>query len=68
MMKEISDMRSSIMRCNAQIVDWLVEYVGPVQMQLVHKKPSTAAYVTPSPHSSIVSCDRAHGTSLFIIQ
>ena len=34
MMRDISEMRSSIMRRNAQLVDWLVANVGPLQMQL----------------------------------
>ena len=62
MMKEISYLRSSIMRRNAEMVDWLVDHVGPVQMQLIHKKPGSSPSGTLAAAPSMVSCDRAHGT------
>ena len=52
MMREISELRSSIMRRNAQLVDWLVDHVGAVQMQLIHRKPGIASFSTPGAPSS----------------
>jgi len=39
MMKEIFALRSSIMRRNTHLVDWLAEHFGAVEMQMVQKKP-----------------------------
>jgi len=64
MMRDISEMRSSIMRRNAQLVDWLVANVGPLQMQLIHKKPAEVGCTTPIAPSSISPSDKVHGTSL----
>ena len=46
MMKEIFALRSSIMRRNAHLVDWLAEHFGAVEMQMVHKNPG-ARHRTP---------------------
>jgi len=64
MMRDISEMRSSIMRRNAHFVDWLVDNVGPLKMQLIHKKPAVSGCSTPIAPSSITPSDRGHGTSL----
>ena len=64
MMKERSYLRSSIMRRNAEMVDLLVDHVGPEQMQLIHKKPAVSGCSTPIAPSSITPSDRGHGTSL----
>ena len=64
MMRDISEMRSSIMRRNAHLVDWLVDNVGPLKMQLIHKKPAVSGCSTPIAPSSITPSDRGHGTSL----
>ena len=64
MMRDISEMRSSIMRRNVQLVDWLVDNVGPLQMQLIHKKPTEVGCTTPIAPSSISPSDKVHGTSL----
>ena len=61
MMRDISD---AIMRRNAQLVDWLVANVGPLQMQLIHKKPAEVGCTTPIAPSSISPSDKVHGTSL----
>jgi len=64
MMRDISEMRSSIMRRNAHFVDWLVDNVGPLKMQLIHKKPAVSGCSTPIAPSSITPSDRGHDVSM----
>ena len=47
MMKDIFELRSSIIRHNAHLVDWLADNFGAVQMQMVHKKPRASYVTTP---------------------
>jgi len=53
MMKDIYELRSSIMRRNAYLVDWLVDNCGASQLQMVHRKPLASTLnppgITPSP-------------------
>ena len=64
MMRDISEMHSSITRRNAHLVDWLVDNVGPLKMQLIYKKPAVSGCSTPIAPSSITPSDRGHGTFL----
>jgi len=61
MMRELFNLRSSIMRSNALLVDWLVDQCGPTQVQLMHKKPGPAAHVKPDACLSTMSSQRARG-------
>jgi len=45
MIREIFDMWSSIMRRNAQLIDWLVDQFGAKELQMMHTKPGSS----PSP-------------------
>ncbi|CAN6305450.1 unnamed protein product [Urochloa humidicola] len=38
MFKEITLFRSSVMRLNAMLLDWLVSNVDPIRLQMIHKK------------------------------
>jgi len=64
MMKEISNLRSSIMRRNAHLVDWLADNFGATQMQLVHKKPCSSADTTPIILPSTAPPCRSQGIQL----
>lgn len=48
MMKDISDLRTSILRHNARLVDWLAEHVGARQIQLIHKRPRSVDQSLPT--------------------
>ncbi|CAL5017614.1 unnamed protein product [Urochloa decumbens] len=39
MFREITSFRSSVMRLNAKLLDWLVSNVDPVHLAMIHKKP-----------------------------
>jgi hypothetical protein len=48
-MKEIAALRTSIMRRNAHIFDWLVQQAGTAQVHLFHKKPALFHNNTTTP-------------------
>jgi len=50
MIREISQLRSAIMKRNATLFDWFVQHVGSSQIPLIHKMPlhAHADSATPS--------------------
>jgi hypothetical protein len=40
LMQEMAKLRVTIIRKNAQLVDWLAEHVGSDQLQLIHRRPT----------------------------
>ena len=71
-MKEVSDLRASIMRRNAHLVVWLADHIGTVQMQMMHKKsaaPEARSPVIPSRVSTYgkEECNALHLSFLHFI-
>ena len=64
-MQDIFDLRTSIMRRNAQLVDWLTDHLGPVKLQMIHKKPCPVPHTSPVTSFGPGLCVRDYGVPVY---